>query len=143
RPYSGNLYSVVTAMYDAAEIPLRKKLLNLWDHHGTAFLKVALAGVLIGRLLFPFFYNPVDYIYSDMQRHVSNGYNLLDPTYLNAMDPKGYQLWIRMLFLFPYKQARAFDGLFNGLLCAGLPWCWYKALCEITTRNKARFLAIV
>ena len=109
----------------------------------TTLLRVLFVALLIGRFLFPFFYNPIDCLISDMLRHLNNGYSLTQPGFYNAMDPKGYQLWVRMLLLFPDDQARAFDALFNGILCAGLPWCWYKAMREITTRNKAYIIAII
>jgi hypothetical protein len=114
-----------------------------WEHYTTLFLRGVFVAVLIGRFLFPFFYNPLDRVYSDMQRHLENGINLLHPDFEGSSDPKVYQAWIYLLRLFPLSQTRSFSALFAGLLCAGMAWFWYKALRETTTRRKSLVLGIV
>jgi hypothetical protein len=116
-------------------------LKKLWALYGTIALQVVFTAVLVMRFLFPFFYNPVDRVYSDMNRHVDNGFNVFTPKFMNALDPKVYQLWMRLLYCFPQHQARAFDALFTGLLCASMMWFWYKALREFNSRNQSLVLS--
>ncbi len=122
---------------------IKMRLSNAWDAYGTMLLERLFTAVLLGRFLFPFFYNPLDRIATDMQRHFNNGINLFTPNFFNGLDPKTYQVWLYLLHLFPSGLYHFFYAFFTGLLCAGMPWFWYKALREITTRRKSLLLAII
>lgn len=124
-------------------MPALTKFLPSWNAASTLLLRLLFIAVLVGRLLYPFFQNPVDSVSIDMARHLMNGNSIFHPTFVNAMDPKFYQLWLHVLELFPESQQRSFYALANGLLCAGMMWFWYKALREITTRRKALILSII
>lgn len=122
---------------------LAAKKLPDWDSLSTALLKTLFVAVLVLRFLFPFFQNPINSLTIDMERHLSNGYTIFNPTFINGIDPKFYQLWMRLIEYFPKQEQRSFFALTNGLLCAGMMWFWYKALREVTTRRKALGISII
>lgn len=107
------------------------------------FLRTVFAAVLVLRFFFPFFYNPYNSRYGQMQQNLDNGAHLLNPAFASAATPKGFEVWTFLLQLFPSYEMRAFTAFFTGLLCIGMAWFWYKALREITTRRKALIIATV
>src|SRR5450631_4480658 len=99
-------------------------------------LRWALGGVMLCRLLFPFFDSPLAHLFSDPARHWSNGARFFLPDLIGAGDPFLYQLWIYLL--------RAVSGddpptvvLGCALLCAAMPYGWYRALRELLPRAQA------
>ena len=96
----------------------------------------ALGSVLLLRLLYPFFNSPLGHIYSDPLRHWTNGERFLTPDLMGAGDPYLYQLFMYVL--------RALSGdnpptvlLVVGVLCAAMPYGWYRALRELLPRRQA------
>lgn len=105
-------------------------------------LRWVLGGTILLRLLFPFFNSPLSHLFSDPARHWQNGLNFLHPTVMGATDPFGYQLWLSML----QQLAQANPAVIQigvGMLCALMPWGWYRALKEVVPRTWALSGAIV
>src|ERR1700686_1899464 len=100
------------------------------------WLRWAFGGVLLWRLLFPFFDSPLLHLFSDPARPWSNGGRFYFPDLIGAGDPFLYQLWIYLL------RAASHDDqptilLGCGLLCAAMPYGWYRALGELLPRAQA------
>jgi hypothetical protein len=92
--------------------------------------------VLVVRLLYPFFDSPLIHVFSDPQRHWENGRDFLHPNVIGSGDPIMYQLWVYLL--------RAIAGSDTatvlaacGLLCAAMPYGWYRALRELVGRERS------
>ena len=105
-------------------------------------LQLCFAALLLLRLLYPFFNSPLDHLFSDPQRHWQNGANFLHPTIMGAADPRLFQVW-----MFVVRSLSHDDGptvlLACGILCAGMPYGWYRALRELQPRRRALGCAIV
>jgi hypothetical protein len=97
---------------------------------------------LLARLLYPFFNSPLDHIFSDPQRHWENAGAFLHPTIMGAQDPFLYQLWLYALRTLSAGSAPTIM-LGCGLLCAAMPYGWYRALRELVPRSRAYFGAIL
>lgn len=99
-------------------------------------LRWLFGAVLLLRLLYPFFDSPLGHLFSDPQRHWDNGADFLHPNPMGGLDPFLYQFWMYAL-----EQAgaanRACIDLGTGLLCALLPYGWYRALKEVLPREWA------
>jgi hypothetical protein len=92
--------------------------------------------VLIARLLYPFFESPLTHLFSDPQRHWENGARFLHPNVMGSGDPFLYQLWVFLLRgLTGPSMATVLTGC--GLLCAAMPYGWYRALRELVPREHA------
>jgi hypothetical protein len=105
-------------------------------------LQTAFSLLLLLRLFYPFFNSPLDHLFSDPQRHWENGASLLHPTIMNCADPRLYQVWIFAL----RALAQGFKPavlLGCGLLCAAMPYGWYRALRELLPRRRALIGAIL
>jgi hypothetical protein len=105
-------------------------------------LRWAFGAVLLWHLLFPFFDSPLQHLFSDPDRHWGNGARFLDPDPIGAGDPYLYQLWIYLLRKLTADSAPAIQ-LVCGVLCAAMPYGWYRALKELLPRNEALVGAIV
>ncbi|HEY6453390.1 MAG TPA: hypothetical protein VIX87_12415 [Steroidobacteraceae bacterium] len=104
---------------------------------GTVF-----GGVLAVRLLYPFFNSPFAHLYSDPLRHWDTGREFLHPAVMGGSDPVLYQLWLFLLQrLADHSDAAILTGC--GLLCAAMPYGWYRALRELMPRRPALSGAIV
>jgi SAM-dependent methyltransferase len=104
-------------------------------------LRWAFGVVLLWRLLFPFFDSPLLHLFSDPARHWSNGGRLFAPDLIGAGDPFLYQLWIYLLRVISHDDAPTVM-LVCGLLCAAMPYGWYRALRELLPRRQALIGAI-
>jgi SAM-dependent methyltransferase len=105
-------------------------------------LRWAFGAVLLWRLLFPFFDSPLLHLFSDPARHWSNGSRLFAPDLIGAGDPFLYQLWIYLLRVVSHDHASTVM-LGCGLLCAAMPYGWYRALRELLPRRQALIGAII
>ena len=92
--------------------------------------------VLLARLLYPFFNSPLDHLFSDPQRHWDNGLRFLDPGIMGSTDPFLYQLWMFSLQHIARGSAAAIL-LGCGLLCAAMPYGWYRAFREVQPKARA------
>jgi hypothetical protein len=99
-------------------------------------LQAAFGLMLLCRLLYPFFNSPLDHLFSDPLRHWENGAIFLHPSIMGSADPLLYQAWI-------FALRKLSDGstptvlLGCGLLCAAMPYGWYRALREVASRRRA------
>jgi SAM-dependent methyltransferase len=100
------------------------------------WLRWAFGVVLLWRLLFPFFDSPLLHLFSDPARHWSNGGRLFLPDLIGAGDPFLYQLWIYLLRVVSQGDQPTVV-LACGLLCAAMPYGWYRALRELLPRRAA------
>ena len=105
-------------------------------------LRWAFGAVLLWRLLFPFFDSPLAHLFSDPDRHWSNGARFLDPDPIGAGDPYLFQLWIYLLRRLSADSPPTIQ-LACGVLCAAMPYGWYRALKELLPRSQALAGAIV
>ncbi len=105
-------------------------------------LQIAFAGLLQFRLLYPFFNSPLQHLFSDPQRHWENGAQFLHPNIMGSADPRLFQLWMFALRSLTHDQAPAIL-LGCGLLCAAMPYGWYRALRELQPRRRALIGALV
>jgi hypothetical protein len=105
-------------------------------------LQICFAALLLSRLLYPFFNSPLEHLFSDPQRHWENGANLLHPTIMGAADPLLFQVWLFAVRSLSHDFAPTVL-LACGILCAGMPYGWYRALRELQHRRRALVGAIV
>ncbi len=100
----------------------------------TAILTRVFGAVLLTRLLFPFFNSPLDHLFSDPERHWTNGLLFMHPGLIGAGDPLLYQVWIALLQWLAQGSAPVVN-LGCGVLCALMPYGWYLALRERVSMN--------
>jgi hypothetical protein len=91
---------------------------------------------LLQRLLYPFFNSPLQHLYSDPGRHWHNALQFLNPDVLGSGDPYLYQLWLFLLQRLAGVPGTAGSSvpwilLGCGVLCAAMPYGWYRALREL------------
>jgi hypothetical protein len=98
--------------------------------------------VLLWRLQLPFFASPLDHLFSDPNRHWFNGLRFLDPDLIGAGDPYLYQLWMYLLRTLSADHAPTIL-LATGVLCAAMPYGWYRALKELVSRRRALGAGII
>lgn len=104
-------------------------------------LDVVLYGVILQgeilRLVLPFFYNPIDAIWSDPGRwwgYVKLG---VETPPMALIDPVFYQAWLSFIAKFTLD-IPPLVALYAGLLSAITPWLWYRFLRELLpTRRQA------
>lgn len=97
---------------------------------------------LLARLLYPFFNPPFLHLFSDPQRHWDNAGGFLHPSIMGSVDPLLYQVWLFALRgLAQGSQPTVLLGC--GLLCAGLPYGWYRCLRELCSRRRALLGALL
>jgi hypothetical protein len=98
--------------------------------------------VLLARLLYPFFNSPLQHLFSDPQRHWDNGQTFLHPSIMGSSDPYLYQLWMHALQSLAHGEAPTVL-LGCGILCAAMPYGWYRALRELQPNTRALAGALV
>src|ERR1039457_6531831 len=98
--------------------------------------------LLLVRLLYPFFNSPLGHLFSDPQRHWENGESFLHPTIMGSSDPFLYQLWIYLLRQIAHGTAPTVL-LGCGLLCAAMPYGWYRTLREVQPKSRALLGALL
>jgi hypothetical protein len=95
-----------------------------------------LCAVLALRCVYPLLDSPLWHLYSDPRRHWENGLHFLHPGIIGAGDPFLYQLWLFLLQRLAGDSAIVVQ-MACGLLCAAMPWGWYRALRELMPRMHA------
>lgn len=99
-------------------------------------LPVAFGLMLLARLLYPFFNSPLNHLFSDPLRHWDNAGRFPTPSILGSIDPFLYQAWLFVLRRLSADSPPAIE-LACGVLCAALPYGWYRSLREIEGRERA------
>jgi hypothetical protein len=92
-------------------------------------LRWLFGSALLLRLLYPFFSSPLDRLFSDPARHWDNALHFLHPSVMGSGDPYLYQLWLFGLQQLT-GQSTPWVLLGCGVLCAAMPYGWYRALRE-------------
>ncbi|HEX4241946.1 MAG TPA: glycosyltransferase family 39 protein [Steroidobacteraceae bacterium] len=98
--------------------------------------------MLVARLLYPFFNSPLTHLFSDPLRHWDNGERFLHPSLMGSSDPILYQAWLHAWRLIGHGDAATLC-LASGLLCAAMPYGWYRALRELVSRPRATIGALI
>jgi len=105
-------------------------------------LYAALGLELLARLLYPFFNSPLLHLFSDPQRHWDNAGQFLHPSLMGSIDPLLYQVWLFALrALAQGSEPTVLLGC--GLLCASMPYGWYRCLRELCSRRRALIGALL
>ena len=93
-------------------------------------LRILFGVVLELRLLYPLIDSPLAHLFSDPLRHWENGLQLLHPSIMGSDDPLLYQVW---LYALQHVAAGSPNMLLLGcgLLCALMPYGWYRAFREL------------
>lgn len=105
-----------------------------WIHRLLIFL--IFAGSIL-RIVVCFQHNPLDYLFSDPQRHWLNGLRLFQPDLMGASDPILYQVYIYILHGLTGDN-RYLIALACGILSVVMPWTYYRAGRELGfPRNSA------
>jgi hypothetical protein len=102
----------------------------------------AFAGLLVIRLLYPFFNSPLTHLTSDPLRHWRTGIDFLHPDVMGGGDPFLYQLWLYTVHV-AASGSDAFVLFTCGVLCAAMPHGWYRALREVLPRDRSLWGALV
>ena len=99
-------------------------------------LRWLFGAVLLWRLLFPFYDSPLIHLFSDPNRHWENGLYFRHPNIMGSGDPYLYQLW---LYLVQQLADHSVPAVLTatGLLCALMPYGWYRAFKELLPRRWA------
>jgi hypothetical protein len=105
-------------------------------------LQILFAALLLTRLLYPYFNPPLEHLFSDPQRHWENGAHFLHPNIMGAADPRLFQLWMFAVRFLSHDFAPSVL-LCCGILCAAMPYGWYRALRELQPRRRALAGALV
>ena len=96
----------------------------------TQMLRIVFGTLLEVRLLYPLFNSPLSHLFSDPQRHWENALQFLHPSIMGSDDPYVYQLWLYLLQTLAHgSEVTVLLGC--GLLCALMPYGWYRALREL------------
>jgi hypothetical protein len=77
------------------------------------------------RIFICFHFNPVDFLFSDPQRHWLNGSRFPRAGYLGASDPFGYQLFIFVLRKVTFDN-RYLVAFVSAALSVLMPWTYYR-----------------
>jgi hypothetical protein len=100
------------------------------------WLVAAFGAQLLARLLYPFFNSPFAHLFSDPQRHWDNAARFLHPSLMGSIDPLFYQVWLFALRgLAQGSEPTVLVGC--GLLCAAMPYGWYRCLRELCSQRRA------
>lgn len=99
-------------------------------------LRWAFGVTLVLRLLYPRFNPPLSHLFSDPARHWDNGRHFLAPTFMGSSDPYLYQLWLFLLGRVAGGSPVIVETA-TGLLCALMPYGWYRAMKELLPRSWA------
>ena len=84
----------------------------------------------------------MDHLFADMLYHWNAGKHLFNPSVMDAINPKFYQLYMAILREVSGDN-RYVIALVTGGLCASLPWLWYKACREFMDKWQALVTAVL
>lgn len=105
--------------------------------HRALYLLIILGGFL--RIWAVFTYNPVAHIWSDAERHWSQGMDSLRIDLMSQTDPIMYQLYIGLIAKLTLKIPELV-AFYTSILSLLTPWLWYRFLRELQS-SKAIALA--
>jgi len=91
------------------------------------FILIGLASVL--RLASCLADNPLENLFSDPGRHWNNAVRFFEPDLMGGVDPILYQVFLRGMILLSFGE-KWLLGMYTGLLCAVMPWIYYRAARE-------------
>ena len=114
---------------------------RLKDRFGTREMRALFGATLVLRLVYPFFASPLDRLFSDPARHWDNALHFFEPGVMGSSDPYLYQVWLFALQRFAASGALGGFAptvqLGTGMLCAAMPYGWYRALRELLPERQA------
>ncbi|HUI85366.1 MAG TPA: phospholipid carrier-dependent glycosyltransferase [Candidatus Binatia bacterium] len=88
------------------------------------------------RIFVCFHHNPMDYVFSDMQRHWNNGMRFPRGGYFGASDPIVYQVYMSAL-QHVTRHNRLLIALSSALMSVLMPWTYYRAARNFGLRKTA------
>jgi len=103
-------------------------------------LKILFLLILALRFCLPFEHNPFDHLTSDSFTHWNAGAQLFYPNLFTGTLPKLYKLYIFVIRHLT-QDNRLLITTLTGLLCASMPWFWYRGLGEVLSEKGALFVA--
>ena len=103
------------------------------------FLERVFFLILAVHFFYPFFYHPLDRLFSDFGRHWNNGESLFSPSFTRGLDPPAYQFYIYLVRTLA-GDSRFGIALATGILCALLPWLWQQIALELGLPKKRALL---
>lgn len=106
-------------------------------------LKALFVLALGARFIYPFYFSPLDHLFSDPARHWYNGVRFFSgPLFMNGVDAKFYQLLLWGVSKLSLMRPGVI-ALYAGLLCAVMPLVWYKAARELMPRRPALIASLI
>lgn len=93
---------------------------------GTKLLFAAITTGTLFRFLMGIWQNPLDYLFSDPNRHWMNAQRLFCPELMNGCDPIFYQVYLFGVQKLTNGNHLAI-GITTGVLSAMMPWVYYRA----------------
>jgi hypothetical protein len=95
---------------------------------------VLITAVVIGtcfRIFYPFYYNPLDSLYSDMERHYHNAFDVKGDDLEAVLNNAGFEVFLSTVLRITGHD-RFLISCVMALLSAITPWCWYRWFREVT-----------
>jgi len=104
-----------------------------------SLLILLIASATLVRFITPFFYNPIDALWSDPGRWWEYASMGIDTPPLALIDPTFYQAWLSFIAKFTLDIPEL-TALYSGILSALTPWFWYRFLREILSSKRKALL---
>ena len=108
--------------------------LGIRTNHSVLYVLIAFGSLI--QVWYVFTYNPVDHIFSDPERHWSQGIDVLRRDLMALTDPIGYQLYVALVAKFTLKIPELVAYCASILALLG-PWLWYRFFRELQSDKTA------
>jgi len=116
---------------------INSKQINLFSYRNILLLGIFIAELV--RFSMPFFYNPLDSLWSDPGRWWEYASTGIDTPPLSLIDAPLFQAWISFIAKWTLD-IPALTALYAGLLSAIMPWFWYRFLRELLESKNSALL---
>jgi len=98
--------------------------------------------VIALRFFYPFHRNPLDFLFTDPGAHWRSAESLFLPSFLRGYMPSGYQFYL--YFIRSITSDSRFGIAFcTGILCALLPWLWYRICKKFIPQERLALLCAI
>jgi hypothetical protein len=113
------------------------KQIKLFSYRNILLLGICIAELI--RFSLPFFYNPLDSLWSDPGRWWEYASTGIDTPPLSLIDAPLFQAWISFIAKWTLDIPEL-TALYAGLLSAIMPWFWYRFLRELLQSKNSALL---